>query len=60
MIGFTSDQSCSQMDSGEPSNMLRDGAVSDNQEAERAVRRLYGLGRAKNKPRAGNEGVEEK
>ena len=30
----------------EPSNMLRDGAVSDNQDAERAARRLFGLGRA--------------
>ncbi|MCZ6860411.1 MAG: glutamyl-tRNA reductase [Alphaproteobacteria bacterium] len=44
----------------EPSKLLRDGAASDNQEAERAVRRLFGLGRAKSKPCGGNKGVQEK
>ncbi len=50
----------------EPSEMLRAGAASGDQEAERVVRRIFGLGRDRSKSRGrhgasgGNGGGEEK
>jgi glutamyl-tRNA reductase len=44
----------------EPSKMLRDGAASDEPEAERLVRRLFGLGRTRGKPGGGKKGGQGK